>query len=56
MEAILTEGKGMTAKLTLHGSRLQKYFPSYYTPSKIESVIFALLDKWKQDQEDGSHG
>lgn len=56
MEAILTEGKGTTPKLTLHGTKLQKYFPSYYTPAKMETIIFSLLDKWKQDQESGSHG
>lgn len=56
VEAILTEGKGTTPKVTLHGSKLQKYFPSNYTPAEMEAVIFGLLDKWKHDQEDGPHG
>lgn len=50
MEAVLTEEKESTSKITLHGAKLHKYFSSSYSPAQIESIIFNLLDKWKQEQ------
>lgn len=50
MEAILSEEKRSASKITLHGEKIRRYFPASYTPAQIESIIWDLLDKWKQEQ------
>lgn len=51
MEAIMTEEKESTTKVTLHGTKLKNYFPPSFTPSQMESVIYELLSKWKKGKE-----
>jgi len=50
MDAILSEEKAVTKKVTLSGNKLGKYFPSSYSPVKIEETIFKLLEDWHKNQ------
>ena len=36
-------------QLTLTKKKLQEYFPSFYTKSQMEKVLFDLLAQWKKD-------
>lgn len=47
IDAIMTEEKTEPAKLAIPGSKLKKYFPSEFSQSQMESVIFELLEGWK---------
>ena len=58
MRAIMSEEKKPELdKITLTNEKLRKYFPSSYTPQKMEETIFKLLEQWlkqrkrQQDQE-----
>ncbi|MBP3663583.1 MAG: ParB/RepB/Spo0J family partition protein [Tyzzerella sp.] len=45
--SILSEQKKPVKNdVTLSEEKLRKYFPRYYSPAKIESLIFKLLDMW----------
>lgn len=47
MLSILSEQKRPVKNdVTLSEEKLRKYFPRYYSPAKIESLIFKLLDMW----------
>ena len=47
MLSILSEQKKPVKNdVTLSEEKLRKYFPRYYSPAKIESLIFKLLDMW----------
>lgn len=47
MFSILSEQKKPVKNdVTLSEEKLRKYFPRYYSPAKIESLIFKLLDMW----------
>lgn len=37
--------------ITLKGKELRKYFPQSYTPLQIETIIYRLLDRWAERQE-----
>ena len=39
-------------KVTISDRILSKYFPPYYTPEEIESIIYDLLGQWKDSQEE----
>ena len=41
-------------QLTITKKKLQEYFPTFYTRSQMEKVLFDLLAEWKKKQdEDG---
>ncbi len=47
MLSILAEQKKPVKNdVTLSEEKLRKYFPRYYSPAKIEGLIFKLLDMW----------
>ena len=53
IDLIMREEKPLARKVTLRNDRLQKYFPSSYTPKQMEDVIIKLLEGWhrKRQQE-----
>ncbi len=36
-------------KITLQKAKLQEYFPTFYTRTQMENVIFKLLEQWKKE-------
>lgn len=57
LAAILSEEKPLERKVTLRGDKLQKFFPSSYTPLQMEKVITQLLEDWSRKQKERSdHG
>lgn len=57
LDAILSEEKPLERKVTLRGDKLQKFFPSSYTPLQMETVITQLLEDWSRKQKERSdHG
>ena len=57
LDAILSEEKPLERKVTLRGDKLQKFFPSSYTPLQMEKVITQLLEDWSRKQKERSdHG
>ena len=53
IDMIMREEKPLERKVTIRNDRLQKYFPSSYTPKQMEDVIIKLLEGWhrKRQQE-----
>lgn len=53
IDLIMREEKPLERKVTIRNDRLQKYFPSSYTPKQMEAVIIKLLEGWhrKRQQE-----
>ena len=53
IDLITREEKPLERKVTIRNDRLQKYFPSSYTPKQMEDVIIKLLEGWhrKRQQE-----
>ena len=51
VELILTKEKQKERKVTIKGSRINKYFPEGYSNDDIESVIIQLLEEWQKKQE-----
>ena len=53
LDLIMREEKPLERKVTIRNDRLQKYFPSSYTPKQMEDVIIKLLEGWhrKRQQE-----
>jgi len=41
-----------STKVTISGSKLNKYFPENYTKAEMENIIYQLLEKWKSDGYD----
>ena len=35
-------------KITITKGKLQEYFPTFYTKSQMEKVLFGLLEEWKK--------
>ena len=57
LAAILSEEKPLERKVTLRGDKLQKFFPSSYTPLQMEKVITQLLEDWSRKQKERTdHG
>lgn len=50
VELILSQGKKEVKKLSLSERKLRQYFPKEYSKSKMEEIIFQLLEQWKQTQ------
>lgn len=44
--------KAPARKITFNEKKLTRYFPQDYTTDDMEKVIEALLEKWKQEQEE----
>lgn len=45
--SILEEKHNKNVSVTIPTKKIRNYFPSSYTKTQIEDVIFALLEKWK---------
>ena len=39
-------------KITIPTTKLKEYFPTFYTKSQIENVLFQLLEDWKKENVD----
>lgn len=39
-------------KITIPTTKLKEYFPTFYTKSQIENVIFNQLEDWKKENVD----
>ncbi len=39
-------------KITIPKAKLKEYFPTFYTRSQIENVLFKLLEGWKKENAD----
>jgi ParB family chromosome partitioning protein len=39
-------------KITIPTKKLKEYFPTFYTKSQIENVLFQLLEDWKKENVD----
>ncbi|ETP71503.1 ParB-like partition protein [Lachnospiraceae bacterium JC7] len=39
-------------KITIPKAKLKEYFPTFYTRSQIENVLFKLLENWKKENAD----
>lgn len=50
---ILTKRGNEKGNVTISARRLNDYFPVNYTKEQIEEVIYDLLDRWKQENEQG---
>lgn len=48
-EALAAE-KSAVKSVVLKKDRLQRFFPSSYTPKQIEEVIFRLLESWHEHE------
>ena len=44
--------KAPAKKVTFTEKKLSKYFPQHYSSAEMERVIVALLEKWKEEQEE----
>lgn len=44
-------GKKTSGKFTIPDKKLREYFPKEYSTDEMRSVIFALLDRWKNGGE-----
>lgn len=44
-------GKKPSSKFTIPDKKLREYFPKEYSTDEMRSVIFALLDQWKNGGE-----
>ncbi len=51
IDLIMREEKPLERKVTLRNDRLQKYFPSSYTPKQMEEVIIKLLEGWHRRRQ-----
>lgn len=51
IEAIMQEQRPDKVKLTLREDRLRKFFPSGYTPQKIEETVIKLLEQWAKKKK-----
>ena len=51
MRAIMSEEKKEVERVTLKGDTLRKYFPTSYTPKRMEETIIKLLEQWQKQQK-----
>lgn len=49
IELLLTKEKPKQTKVILKPERIQKYFPENYTAEEMETLIYELLEQWKQE-------
>lgn len=50
---ILAKRENEKGNVTISAKRLNDYFPVTYTREQMEEVIYGLLDRWKQENEQG---
>lgn len=50
LDAILSEEKRETEKITIKGGLLKQYFPASYTPKQMQDTIIRLLEGWAKKQ------
>ncbi|RGD63746.1 hypothetical protein DXA98_14635 [Lachnospiraceae bacterium OF09-6] len=50
---ILTKRENEKVNVTIFVKRLNDYFPVTYTREQMEEVIYGLLDRWRQENEQG---
>ena len=53
ISGILMKKKVPERKVTISKKRLNEYFDDSYSSEKIETIIYALLDKWKEEKNVG---
>ena len=53
ISSILLRKKEPERKVTIGKKRLSDYFDDSYSSEKIETIIYALLDKWKEEKNVG---
>ncbi len=53
ISSILLSKKEPERKVTIGKKRLSDYFDDSYSSEKIETIIYALLDKWKEEKNVG---
>ena len=51
IDLIMREEKPLERKVTIRNDRLQKYFPTNYTPKQMEEVILKLLEGWHRRRQ-----
>ena len=52
MQSIMSEEKKPELdKITLTSDKLRKYFPSNFTPQKMEETILKLLEQWQKKRQ-----
>ena len=51
IDLIMWEEKPLERKVTIRNDRLQKYFPTNYTPKQMEEVILKLLEGWHRRRQ-----
>ncbi len=51
IDAIMSEDKKETDRITLTSDKLKRYFPKSFTPRQMEETIFKLLEQWQQKRE-----
>ena len=51
IDAIMSEEKKETDRITLTSDKLKRYFPKSFTPRQMEETIFKLLEQWQQKRE-----
>ena len=39
-------------QLTITKKKLQEYFPTFYTKTQMEKVLFSLLEEWKKKNDE----
>lgn len=49
IDLLLTEEKSKQKRVTLKPERIHEYFSEDYTKEEIETLIYELLDQWKQE-------
>lgn len=51
LEIMSEQKKPVKNNVTLSEDKLRRYFPRYYSPAKIEALVFDLLDAWHKQKQ-----
>lgn len=51
LQIMSEQKKTIKNNVTLSEDKLRKYFPRYYSPAKIETLVFQLLDAWHNHKQ-----
>ena len=46
LQIMMEQKKPQNVSITIPLDKLRKYFPKYYSPTRMEEIIFKLLDQW----------
>ena len=55
LSIMMEQKKPVKRDVALSGDKLRKYFPKYYSPEQIETIIFKLLDVWISQKSQNIH-